>query len=176
MNRKIPNEELERLDIDAFKRTAKIPVRIILDNVRSAQNVGSIFRTMDAFLLDSIHLCGITAAPPNREIQKTALGATQSVDWTYWESTKAAVEQLRTDGYLIYAIEQVEGATPLQHFHQKGKIALIFGNEVEGVSDEIIALCDGFIEIPQFGTKHSLNISVCAGITIWHFWSLMNLR
>lgn len=162
-------EELDRLSIDDFRNSPKQPVVIVLDNVRSQHNIGSIFRTADAFRIDSIHLCGITATPPNREIQKTALGATESVDWKYFITTSESVEVLRKEGYHIVAVEQVHGSVNINDFDSAKyeKFALIFGNEVHGIDEEILSLCDSFIEIPQFGTKHSLNVSVSAGIVLW---------
>lgn len=167
--RKIPNSELNRLSIEDFKKADKLPVVIILDNIRSQHNIGSVFRTSDAFRMDKILLCGITATPPNREIHKTALGATESVEWKYFDTTIAAIEYLRKDSYKIYAIEQVENSINLMDFklNINDKTAFIFGNEVDGVSEEVMPLVDGSIEIPQFGTKHSLNIAVSAGIVIW---------
>lgn len=162
-------EELERLSIDEFRNSLKHPVVVVLDNVRSQHNIGSIFRTADAFRINSIHLCGITATPPNREMQKTALGATESVDWKYFPTTNESIEVLKKEGYYIVAVEQVHDSMPINDFDSAmyEKIALIFGNEVQGVDEEILALCDSFIEIPQYGTKHSLNVSVSAGIVIW---------
>ena len=162
-------EELNRLDVESFKKSEKLPVVMVLDNVRSMNNIGSVFRTCDAFLVEAVFLCGITARPPHKDIEKTALGATESVDWYYFESAKTAIEQLKTDGYKIYAVEQVENSIFLNQFTvgKTEKIALIFGNEVMGVEQEIINNCHGCIEIPQFGTKHSLNISVSAGIVLW---------
>ena len=170
--RKLLNAELERKTIREFKETEKEHVTIVLDNIRSLNNVGSIFRTADAFLIKSIYLCGITATPPHREIQKTALGATDSVDWKYYKETSDAVTYLRSKAYTIVAIEQVEGSLSLLD-HQpdkKKKYAYIFGHEVRGVGQSIVDLSDLVIEIPQFGTKHSFNISVSAGIVLWdHF-------
>ncbi len=167
--RKIPNSELNRLSVEDFKKADKLPVVIILDNIRSQHNIGSVFRTSDAFRMDKILLCGITATPPNREIHKTALGATESVEWKYFDTTLDAIEYLRKDNYKIYAIEQVENSINLIDFklNINDKTAFIFGNEVDGVSEEVMPLVDGSIEIPQFGTKHSLNIAVSAGIVIW---------
>ncbi len=167
--RKIPNSELNRLSVDDFKKADKLPVVIVLDNIRSQHNIGSVFRTSDAFRMEKILLCGITATPPNREIHKTALGATDSVEWKYYETTLEAVEFLKTEGYTVYAIEQVEGSINLKDFklNLNQKIALVFGNEVDGVAEEVMPCMDGSIEIPQFGTKHSLNIAVSAGIVIW---------
>ncbi|MEI6821677.1 MAG: RNA methyltransferase [Bacteroidota bacterium] len=167
--RKIPNSELNRLSVEDFKKADKLPVVIVLDNVRSQHNIGSVFRTSDAFRMAKIYLCGITATPPNREIHKTALGATESVEWKYFETTIAAIEHLKADGYSVYAIEQVEKSISLKDFKLEvdQKIALVFGNEVDGVAEEVMLLVNGSIEIPQFGTKHSLNIAVSAGIVIW---------
>ncbi len=167
--RKLQNKELNRLSIEAFKEVDKLPVIIVLDNIRSQHNIGSVFRTSDAFKMHSIHLCGITAIPPNREIHKTALGATDTVSWKYFDTTLQSIDFLKSDGYLVFAIEQAEHSISLETFDLKTNqnIALIFGNEVDGVSDEVMQRVDGCIEIPQFGTKHSLNISVSAGIVIW---------
>lgn len=166
---KIKNEDLGRKSVEEFKRSEKLPVVLVLDNVRSLNNVGSAFRTADSFLLENVYLCGVTGAPPNAEIEKTALGATESMSWKYFKSTKDAVQDLKQNGYKVYAIEQVEKSTYLQNFkYQKDeKIAIIFGNEVYGVEQEVIDSCDGSIEIPQLGTKHSLNISVSIGIVVW---------
>ncbi len=162
-------EELERLTVTQFKESQKFPITIVLDNIRSQHNIGSIFRTADAFRIECIHICGITATPPNREIQKTALGATESVEWSYFSSTLTSINELKAKGYLIVAIEQADGSIDISEFQvdSNQKIALIFGNEVYGVSDEIMNVCDMCLEIPQFGTKHSLNVSVSAGIVIW---------
>ncbi len=167
--RKIPNEELGRLSVEEFRKSEKSPFVIILDNVRSHNNVGSVFRTADAFLTRKIYLCGITARPPHRDIQKTALGATDSVEWTYFEKTVDAVRDLKDKGYKIAAIEQAEGSVELQDFivEKDLKYALIFGHEVNGVAQEVIDECDICIEIPQFGTKHSFNIAVSTGIVLW---------
>lgn len=161
--------ELNRLDVESFKKSEKLPVVVVLDNVRSMNNIGSVFRTCDAFRIDAVFLCGITARPPHKDIEKTALGATESVHWQYFDSTKSAMEALLTDNYKIYAIEQVENSVFLNQFtiEKTEKLALIFGNEVMGVEQEVINHCHGCIEIPQFGTKHSLNISVSAGIVLW---------
>jgi len=169
--KKLTMNELNRLDVTAFKESEKLPVVVVLDNVRSMNNIGSVFRTCDAFRIDAVFLCGITAKPPHKDIEKTALGATQSVNWQYFETTRQAVERLITDNYKIYAIEQVENSIFLNDFtvEKNEKIALIFGNEVMGVEQEVINnYCHQCIEIPQFGTKHSLNISVSAGIVLWH--------
>jgi len=170
--RKLKNSELNRLDIDAFKKAEKTPLIIVLDNIRSLNNIGSVFRTADAFLIQKIYLCGITAQPPHKDIHKTALGATDSVEWVYRESTLTAVDELKKNKTVIVSIEQVEGAIALQNFKpDKNKTyALVFGNEVKGVQQEVINQSDYCVEIPQYGTKHSLNISVSAGIGIWEFF------
>jgi tRNA G18 (ribose-2'-O)-methylase SpoU len=167
--RKLANEELGRLSADAFKQADKTPLILILDDVRSLHNIGSVFRTADAFLLEKIYLCGITATPPNKEIHKTALGATDTVAWQHYKNITDVILELKAEGVIVLAIEQVQGAVFLQDFNpQPGKkYALVFGNEVKGVSQEAIDLCDGVIEIPQLGTKHSLNISVSAGVVVW---------
>lgn len=170
--RKLLNEELNRLDLESFKSAEKIPVVVVLDNVRSMHNIGSVFRTSDAFRIESILLCGITAVPPNKEIHKTALGATESVDWQYYENTLDALEYLRTKEYAICAIEQVENSVLLGDFQIEAekKYALIFGHEVKGVDQSVVNICDFCLEIPQHGTKHSLNVSVSAGIVLWEFY------
>jgi tRNA G18 (ribose-2'-O)-methylase SpoU len=169
-------EALERLSKGAFKNTEKTPLVVILDNVRSALNVGSAFRTADAFALHAIALCGISAQPPHREILKTALGAEQSVDWQYFPETKDAVTHFRNIGFYICAIEQAEGSILLQNFVWGDKpICIVFGNEVDGVSEEVLNMSDACIEIPQFGTKHSLNISVSMGIVIWELYRKLKL-
>ena len=175
MNRKLKNSELERKDISQFKASEKTPLILILDNIRSLNNIGSVFRTADAFLIEKIYLCGITAQPPHRDIQKTALGATDAVDWEYVEDIIALSRKLKQENVLLCAIEQAEDAVLLQDFKPEStnKYALIFGNEVKGVQQEVVSLSDTVIEIPQFGTKHSLNISVSAGICIWDFFSKM---
>jgi len=167
--RKLENSELERKSIEAFKESEKTPIIIVLDDVRSLHNIGSVFRTADAFLIEKIYLCGITATPPNKEIHKTALGATETVTWEHNQDVLEVIENLKRDKVTTLAIEQVQSAIFLQDFEiEKGeKYALVFGNEVHGVSQEAVALCDGCIEIPQLGTKHSLNISVSAGIVVW---------
>jgi 23S rRNA (guanosine2251-2'-O)-methyltransferase len=171
--RKLKLDELNRATVDEFKAQDKLPVAVVLDNVRSMHNIGSIFRTSDGFAVEQICLCGITAQPPHREIEKTALGATQSINWTYFETPLQAVETLRADGYKIIAIEQAENSIMLNTFAPVAneKYALIFGNEVNGVSDEVMLQIDACIEIPQFGTKHSFNIVVSAGIVLWDFYS-----
>jgi len=162
-------DELGRKSVEEFKQSEKTPVIAVLDNIRSMHNVGSVFRTADAFLIEAIVLCGYTPQPPHRDINKTALGATESVDWMYFSKTVEAVEELKSKGYKVYAIEQTEGSVSLEKFSvdQHQKIAVVFGNEVEGVNDEVLKLVDGSIEIPQLGMKHSLNISVAAGIVLW---------
>jgi len=161
-------DQLGRMSVEEFKQADKNPVIVVLDNIRSMHNVGSVFRTADAFLLEGICLCGYTPQPPHRDIHKTALGATESVDWFYTETTMEAVQQLKQNGYKVFAIEQAEGSISLEKFQQANeKIAVVFGNEVEGVDSEVLQHCDGCIEIPQLGMKHSLNISVAAGIVLW---------
>lgn len=167
--RKLRNSELNRLSVDEFKNTEKIPLVVVLDNIRSCNNIGSVFRTSDALLIEKILLCGITATPPNKEIHKTALDAENSVDWAYFEKTEDAVSSLKNEGYKVYAIEQVEDSIMLPDFVPANgeKIAVVFGNEVKGVQQKVVNICDGSIEIPQFGTKHSFNISVSVGIVLW---------
>ena len=174
--RKLENSELERKSIEDFKQAKKTPLILVLDDIRSLHNIGSVFRTADAFLIEKIYLCGITATPPNKEIHKTALGATETVVWEYCENVITVIEKLKADDVMTLAIEQVESAVFLQNFEiQKGKkYALVFGNEVHGVSQEAVALCDGCIEIPQLGTKHSLNIAVSAGIVVWDLFKQFN--
>lgn len=176
--RKLKLDELNRASVSEFKEQEKLPVAVILDNVRSMHNVGSIFRTSDGFAVEQIVLCGITGQPPHREIEKTALGATQSVNWRYHTNTLTAVEELRAQGYTIVAIEQAENSTMLHTFEPltDAKYALIFGNEVNGVADEVMTAIDYCIEIPQFGTKHSFNIVVSAGIVLWDFFAKLNLK
>lgn len=170
--KKIENADLGRISKEEFKTTQKLPLTILLDDIRSLHNVGSVFRTSDAFLIKEIILCGITATPPNKEIHKTALGATETVDWQYQSSITDAIHQLKAANFQVYAVEQVENSQMLNTFElQKNtNYALIFGNEVKGVSQEAINLCDGAIEIPQLGTKHSLNIAVSCGIVVWDFF------
>jgi tRNA G18 (ribose-2'-O)-methylase SpoU len=174
--RKLENKELERKSITAFKEAEKTPIIIILDDIRSLHNIGSVFRTADAFLIEKIVLCGITATPPNKEINKTALGATETIAWEHQTDILKVIENLKKEGVIVLAIEQVESAIFLQDFEidSEKKYALVFGNEVFGVSQEAVALCDGCIEIPQLGTKHSLNISVSAGIVIWDLFKKIN--
>jgi len=171
--RKLKNIELERLTIEEFKQAGKFPIVIVLDNIRSQNNIGSAFRTGDAFRVESIYLCGITATPPHRDIHKTALGAENTVDWKYFENTISAINILKDKGYKIVAVEQAAQSTMLQHFNLNisEKLALVFGNEIDGVEESIMDIADYCIEIPQFGTKHSLNITVSMGIVIWHLTS-----
>ncbi len=175
---KIKNSELNRLDIEGFKKAEKTPVVVVLDNIRSLNNIGSVFRTADAFLIKKILLCGITAQPPHKDIHKTALGATDSVDWEYFDTTQAAIDNLKKQDVKVISIEQVRGAIALQDFEpQKGTIyALVFGNEVKGVQQSIVDQSDTCIEIPQFGTKHSLNISVSVGVVLWEFVKKTKLK
>ena len=170
--RKITNEELGRPTAGEFAAMEKMPVTVVLDNVRSLQNVGAFFRTGDAFAVEHIALCGITAVPPNRDIHKTALGAELTVPWSYYETTEACIDRLHADGYEVLAVEQVEGAAMLDALavDPQARYALVFGNEVEGVSQEAVDRCDGAVEIPQLGTKHSLNVSVSGGVVLWEFF------
>ncbi len=166
--RKLSMEELSRKSVEEFKQADKNKIIVVLDNIRSMHNVGSVFRTCDAFLIEAICLCGYTPQPPHRDIHKTALGATETVDWIHFENTVDAIRQLKEKNYTIFAVEQTEGSISLEKFPELNKpIAVIFGNEVEGVNGEVLKLCDGCIEIPQLGMKHSLNISVAAGIVLW---------
>ena len=162
--------ELGRKTTEEFRNAKKKPIIIVLDNVRSGNNVGSVFRSADAFLLSGIYLCGITAKPPHKDIHKTAIGATESVMWKYFDKTNDAILELKKNGYMIVSVEQTTGSVSLRNFKYEGNIplAVVFGNEVEGVDQEIVNLSDACIEVPQFGTKHSLNISVCAGIVLYH--------
>ncbi|MEI6900679.1 MAG: RNA methyltransferase [Bacteroidota bacterium] len=178
--RKLTTNELNRVSLDQYQSIIKLPVVIVLDNIRSQNNIGSIFRTADAFLIQEIHLCGITATPPHREIHKTALGATDSVTWKYYADSVDSVKELKMNGFTLYGVEQTDQSLSLEQFSitTSAKIALVFGNEVEGIEERIIQLVDNCIEIPQFGTKHSLNVSVAAGIIIWEVFKKMaaNLR
>lgn len=169
--RKLHVTEMGRISVSEFQQADKMPLVVVLDGVRSLYNVGSVFRTADAFRLQGVVLCGITATPPNAEIHKTALGAEDSVSWQYAESTLEVVERLQNEGYTVLAIEQCEGSTMMQHFtaEQGKRYAIVMGNEVKGVQQEVVDKCDGCLEIPQFGTKHSMNVSVTAGIVMWHF-------
>ena len=175
--RKLKITELNRISTEEFKEAEKLHLIVVLDQVRSLYNVGSVFRSSDAFRVESIYLCGITATPPNAEIHKTALGAEDSVEWIYFKSTQDAVKQLKEQGVEVWSVEQVEGSVMLQDFRPKNnkRYAIILGNEVKGVQQDVVDMCDGCIEIPQFGTKHSLNVSVTAGILIWEFARLMKL-
>ncbi|ALJ06039.1 RNA methyltransferase [Pseudalgibacter alginicilyticus] len=171
--RKLKNSELDRLSINDFKEAKKTPIIIILDNIRSLNNIGSVFRTSDAFLIEKIYLCGITAVPPHKDIHKTALGSTETVDWEYVENTIDLIKALKTNNVQIISIEQAENATMLNDFTIKPhtKYALIFGNEVKGVSQNVVSASDLIVEIPQYGTKHSLNISVSCGVVVWDLFS-----
>ncbi len=169
MNRKLKLDELNRVSVQEFKNQKKLPIIVVLDNIRSLNNIGSFFRTSDAFNIEAIYLCGISAQPPHREIQKTALGATESVEWSYFETTEQALGKLKEKEFLIYAIEQTESPIYLEEFkYNLEKVALVFGNEVDGVGQNVINLSKNSIEIPQFGTKHSLNVSISYGIVLWH--------
>lgn len=178
MNRKLENSELERLDVTGFKEAEKTPIIVILDNVRSLNNIGSVFRTADAFLVQKIYLCGITATPPHKDIRKTALGATESVDWEYRKDTLELVEELKSNQIKVVSVEQAENAIMLNAFQTDPEttVALIFGNEVKGVAQEVVSASDAVLEIPQLGTKHSLNISVSAGVVVWDLWSKLNAQ
>lgn len=171
--RKLRTIEMNRLSVEEFKEAKKLPLIVVLDDVRSLYNVGSVFRSGDAFRIAAVYLCGITACPPNAEIHKTALGGEDSVDWKYFERTEDAVEELHRDGYFVYSIEQVEGSTKLQNLNLNtasgNGYAVIFGNEVKGVKQNVVDMSDDCLEIPQFGTKHSLNVSVTSGIVMWEF-------
>lgn len=170
--RKLKVTELNRISVEAFKEADKLPLIVVLDNVRSQYNVGSVFRTSDAFRVECIYLCGISATPPHQEIHKTALGAEDTVNWEYYKDTKEAILKLKSEGYYIYSIEQVEGSVMLENLQldPSKKYAVVLGNEVKGVQQEVVDLSDGCIEIPQYGTKHSLNVSTAAGIIIWDFF------
>ncbi len=176
--RKLSMDELGRKTPEGFRASEKMPLVIVLDNIRSRMNTGSVFRTADAFLLEGIFLCGFTATPPHREIHKTALGATESVTWQYFKQTTEAIQHLRANGYSVFALEQTTQSITLQDFHPgKGrKYAMVFGNEVKGVGEDALALCDQSLEIPQFGTKHSLNVAVTAGMVVWDFYSKSTQR
>lgn len=172
MTKKLKLEELNRIDVETFKETEKTPLVVVLDNVRSMHNVGAVFRTADAFIVEKIVLCGITPAPPHREIHKAALGATESVEWIFTKEITDAVSILKTEGYRIIGIEQTTSSSNIEDFNidKKQKYALVLGNEVDGLSDDALPLYDAFLEIPQLGTKHSLNVSVCGGIVMWEFF------
>ncbi len=171
--RKLANEELNRLNVEEYRKAVKTPLIIVLDNVRSLNNIGSVFRTADAFRVAKIYLCGITATPPHKDIHKTALGATEAVDWEYKKNTLETVKELQQQGIKVIALEQADQATLLQEFQPLSgtTYALVFGNEVKGVSQEVVQACNGVVEIPQFGTKHSLNIAVSTGVVVWDFWN-----
>lgn len=173
--KKLKLEELGRIDVEAFKRTQKIPVTVVLDDVRSMHNVGAVFRTADAFLIEKIILCGITPQPPHREIHKAALGATESVDWIYTKDVSDTLKDLKSSGYEVIGIEQTSNSEMMTDFEiiNTKKYAVVLGNEVEGLTDEALPLFDTFLEIPQLGTKHSLNVSVCAGIVMWEFFKAL---
>lgn len=175
--RKLKITEMNRLTQEQFKEADKLPLVVVLDEVRSLHNVGAVFRTSDAFRVECVYLCGITAVPPQPEIHKTALGAEDSVDWKYMKDTQDAVRELKSAGYELWAVEQVEGSVYLQDIRpdRSKKYAIVLGNEVKGVRQSVVDMCDGCIEIPQFGTKHSLNVSVTAGILIWEFARLLKL-
>lgn len=173
--RKLKNSELERLSVDEFKLVKKTPLIVVLDNIRSLNNIGSVFRTSDAFLIEKIYLCGITATPPHKDIHKTALGSTETVSWEYVDNTIDLINKLKSENIIVASIEQAENAVMLNDFQPQlnRKYALIFGNEVKGVSQQVVSASDLILEIPQFGTKHSLNISVSAGVVIWDIFAKM---
>jgi 23S rRNA (guanosine2251-2'-O)-methyltransferase len=176
--RKLRTIEMHRLSVEEFKEAEKLPLIVVLDDVRSLYNVGSVFRSCDAFRVEAVYLCGITATPPNAEIHKTALGGEDSVDWKYFKTTEEAVDELHREGFFVYSIEQVEHSTKLQtlQLDRDKRYAVIFGNEVKGVKQAVVDMSDGCLEIPQFGTKHSLNVSVTAGIVVWEFAKKMKLQ
>ena len=177
MNRKLKNSELNRKNVAQFKAATKMPIIVVLDNIRSLNNIGSVFRTADAFLIEKIYLCGITAQPPHKDIKKTALGATDAVAWEYVEDAITLSRKLKEQSIRLCAIEQAEDSVSLQNFQilKNQKYAVVFGNEVKGVQQEIVSVADTVIEIPQFGTKHSLNISVSCGVVLWDMFSKMNI-
>jgi tRNA G18 (ribose-2'-O)-methylase SpoU len=175
--KKLKNSELNRIDISTFKSIKKTPLIIILDDIRSLNNIGSIFRTCDAFKIEKIYLCGITATPPNRKITKTAIGATESIDWEYYENINDLVSELKNNGTMIWAVEQTENSkilSKMENIDGDKKHALVFGNEINGVKQDVINSCNNVIEINQYGTKHSLNVSIAAGIVIWNFFKFLN--
>lgn len=176
--RKLQTEELQRISVDEYKQSAKHPIVVVLDNIRSASNVGSAFRTGDSLRIEAVYLCGITCVPPNKELQKTALGAQLSVDWKYFNETKDALTELKALGYEIISVEQAENSTMLQDFTVEDgkKYAFVFGNEVHGVADDVIAESDVCLEIPQYGTKHSFNVSVTCGIILWETVKQMEFK
>ena len=175
MNRKLKLQELGRMDVPAFKEADKVPITVLLDNIRSLNNIGSVFRTADAFRIEEVILCGYTARPPHRDITRTALGATESVTWQHIESATEAVTSLKEKGYKVLAVEQAQNTTLLHDFTPSSgqAVAIVLGNEVEGVQQSVIDACDGCLEIPQFGTKHSLNVSVCAGVVLYELYAKM---
>lgn len=177
MTHKLSMDELHRISVDEFKAADKLPLTVVLDNVRSQNNIGSVFRTSDAFRVERICLCGICSTPPHRDIHKTALGAEESVAWSYHEETADCIQALKAEGYKIYAVEQVDDSIKLDALPESlgEKVAVVFGNEVEGVQEELLPLCDGSIEIPQQGTKHSLNISCAAAIVLWELWQRLHV-
>lgn len=174
--RKLKNSELDRLSVEAFKAAEKTPIIVVLDNIRSLNNIGSVFRTCDAFLIEKIYLCGITASPPHKDIHKTALGSTKTVAWEYVENTMAVIEKLKSENVHVCAVEQAEKATMLNEFNVEPDItyALVFGNEVKGVQQAVVSASDTVLEIPQLGTKHSLNISVSCGVVVWDLFSKLS--
>ena len=174
--RKLSTDELHRISKEDFEQADKTPIIIVLDNIRSLSTVGAFFRTADAFRIEALYLCGITACPPHREIHKTALGADKTVKWRYFDTTEAACQTLKAENYKIFAVEQVENSVQLQDFNFEAHTAYILGNEVEGVSETALPYCEGAIELPQEGTKHSLNVSVCAGIVMWKAFEMLCLR
>ena len=173
--RKLTTDELNRLSKEEYEQAEKTPIIMVLDNIRSLSNVGAFFRTADAFRIEALYLCGITACPPHREIHKTALGADETVTWRYFKTTEAACQALKEADFRIFAVEQIEGSVSLQEFKFEPHTAYVLGNEVEGVSEEALPFCDGAIELPQEGTKHSLNVSVCAGIVLWEAFKALRL-
>ena len=177
MTHKLSMDELHRISVEEFKAADKLPLTVVLDNVRSQNNIGSVFRTSDAFRVERIFLCGICSTPPHRDIHKTALGAEESVAWSYHEETADCIRALKEEGYKIYAVEQVDDSIKLDALPESlgEKVAVVFGNEVEGVQEELLPLCDGSIEIPQQGTKHSLNISCAAAIVLWELWQRLHV-
>lgn len=176
MMRKLTMEELHRLTKEEYEEVVKLPVVLVLDNIRSLSNVGAVFRSADAFRIGELFLCGITACPPHREIHKTALGADETVPWRYFKTTEEACRELKSMGYRIFAVEQVEDSVMLQDFKAEPNMAFILGNEVDGVSEDALPFCDAALEIPQEGTKHSLNVSVCSGILMWHIFKQLFLK
>ena len=176
--RKLKNSELDRLSVEDFKKTSKTPIIVVLDNVRSLNNIGSVFRTCDAFLIEKIYLCGITATPPHKDIHKTALGSTETVDWEYVKNIMDLVQHLKSENIKVISIEQAEKATMLNNFQPEAntRYALVFGNEVKGVKQEVVSASDLVLEIPQFGTKHSLNISVSVGVVVWDVFAKLKIQ